>query len=191
MKERIKEHLLVISIIYGIIIIALMAMTYVKMDGYIEVTTSDSFYTDLNKYRAEVANVKNESCRTEISNLIDFVNARALNGKIVLKDYYRIALTGEGILSKYDGIKTSCSISKEIAEEKGLNYMFLTASLQNDEIFQKYLYQHELRLVDNYYRMITEPSMITPENNIKTGMELSIIKTLLEIANNGGVVNEN
>ena len=166
MKEKIKEYLLVISIFYGIVIIALMTMTYTKMENYIEVKAPDNFYTDLSKYKTEVTKVKNESCKQEIGNLINFIESHTLNGKVNLKDYYAQLLNGEAIAEYYSNTKTACSISDVTATDKGLEHMFLAATMQNDEIYQKYLYQHELSIKDVNYRMIAEPSMINNENNL-------------------------
>ena len=72
-------------------------------------------------------------------------------------------------------------ITEDVAKEHNLPIMFITASIQNDEIFGKYLYQYEINMKDLYFRNISEPALTSIENKIKNEMELKLIKDVLEI----------
>ena len=192
MKEKIKEYLLVVSIVYGFVIVLFMTVTYFNMETYIEFEKNNDFYTKVDSYKKEVNLISNQVCKTELNNYLGFIEKHNLEGKVVLKDYFNTAIIGEeGILDYYGKIKKACSLSDESVKENGLPSMFLAATLENDEILQKYMYQSELHLKDYNLRLIAMPSLLRHENDIKTGNELNIIRTVLEMINDGGRANEN
>lgn len=191
LKEKIKEHLLVISIIYGIIIILLMLFTYLKMDTNISLNNTD-ISKEINKYKKQINLIENNKCKTELLNYTNYINENNFKNKTNIRSYYRKTfLSGESILTYYSKIKNSCKITNEKAKEYNLSTMFITATIQTDEIIQTYMYQHEIRLDDFYFRDIAEPSIIQVENQIKKENELNIIKNILKIINeNKEVTNE-
>lgn len=195
MKEKIKEHLFIISIIYGITIIILMLITYSKMTTYIEINNNKNFTSKIDKYKQEISLLENNQCKNEITNLINFIEKTNYNKIINLKDHYnKIFYNNESILEYYSKIKNACSITDKKAKEYNLPTMFITASIQNDELIQRYLYQYEINIKDIYFRNISEPNLNNIENNIKKENELIIIKNILQIIkenNNMEVKNEN
>lgn len=192
MKEKIKEYLLVVSIVYGFVMVLFMTVTYFNMETYIEFEKNNDFYAKVDSYKKKVNLISNQVCKNELNNYLSFIEKHNLEGKVILKDYFNTAIIGEdGILDYYGKIKKACSISDKTAKEKDLSSMFLAAALENDEILQKYMYQTELHLKDYNLRLIAMPSLLKLENEIKTGNELSIIRTVLEIINEGGNTSEN
>lgn len=183
MKEKIKEHLVVISILYGIIIILLMGITYFKMDTHVEFQEDTDFTLTLNNYKKEIMLLENSNCKNALNNLVNYIEQNNLSGKVNLKDYYnKVFYNNESILSFYGEIKNACPmITEDVAKEHNLPIMFITASIQNDEIFGKYLYQYEINMKDLYFRNISEPALTSIENKIKNEMELKLIKDVLKI----------
>ena len=183
MKEIIKEHLVVISILYGIVIILLMGITYFKMDKHVEFQEDTDFIVTLNNYKKEIMLLEDTNCKSTLNKLVNYIEQNNLSGKVNLKDYYnKVFYNNESILSFYGEIKDNCSmITEDVAKEHNLPIMFITASIQNDEIFGKYMYQYEINTKDLYFRNISEPALTSIENKIKNEMELKLIKDVLEI----------
>lgn len=183
MKEKIKEHLVVISILYGIIIILLMGITYLKMDTHVEFQEDADFVVTLNNYKKEIMLLEDTNCKSTLNKLVDYIEQNNLSGKVNLKDYYnKVFYNNESILNFYVEIKNACPIiTEEVAKEHNLPIMFITASIQNDEIFGKYFYQYEINMKDLYFRNISEPALTSIENKVKKEMELKLIKDVLKI----------
>ena len=178
MKEIIKEHLVVISILYGIVIILLMGITYFKMDKHVEFQEDTDFIVTLNNYKKEIMLLEDTNCKSTLNKLVNYIEQNNLSGKVNLKDYYnKVFYNNESILSFYGEIKDNCSmITEDVAKEHNLPIMFITASIQNDE-----MYQYEINTKDLYFRNISEPALTSIENKIKNEMELKLIKDVLEI----------
>ena len=73
MKEKIKEHLVVISILYGIIIILLMGITYFKMDTYVEFQEDEDFVEILNNYKKEIMLLEDTNCKSTLNKLVNYI----------------------------------------------------------------------------------------------------------------------
>ena len=183
MKEKIKEHLVVVSFLYGIIIILLMGITYFKMDTHVEFQEDEDFVVTLNNYKKEIMLLDDTNCKSTLNKLVNYIEQNNLSGSVNLKDYYnKVFYNNESILNFYREIKNTCPmITEDVAKEHNLPIMFITASIQNDEIFGKYLYQYEINMKDLYFRNISEPALTSIENKIKNEMELKLIKDVLKI----------
>ena len=191
MKEKIKEYLLAVTLIYGIVIVLLMIMTYTNMEEYLEFEKDNNFYEELNNYKNEVSKIENQSCKQEINNLINYIEKHNLSGKVNLKEYYNNTFHDNNYLPGYHWkINEACSIKKRVADSEGLSMMYLTASIQNDEILQPYMYQYEIHLKDNTFRQMAEPSFLKYQQSIQNDRELNILKTTLKIVNDKGDVSE-
>ena len=159
------------------------------MDGSIELETPQSFYTNMEKYKKEVDNIQNETCKQEVNLLITGIEEFDLNGKTTAREYFNKLFSPNSTTYRYQDLLKACSISNEEAEARGLTSALLTAMLQRDEVMRSYWFQYELNLKDMYTRMIIEPDYKNLENKIKSGMEEQVVKTVLEIVS-GGDTNE-
>jgi len=196
MKEKLKNSLIMFSIFYITIITILMFITYVNAEDTIHFEVVDNFNETLNNYKEEASSITNIDCQKYVNNLIDYVEKTNYSGDVNIKDMFNNVYSEEILLSYYLKGKEAClQFTDENAKEYELPSMFITASIQNDEILQKYTTQYELIIKDNLVRLITEPQLVNTENNIKQNTELNIIKNIIEMVkeNNesGSGLNEN
>ena len=187
MKEKIKNIILITSITYSIIIIVAMFFTPLNMTTTIELYDNENNINELKEYKKQLATMDKNECTKVISDLITYYEATSYKGKINLKDKYNYEFNNI-YLNYYEPIKNNCNIPKE--DEDKLPIKFITASIQNDELFQKYIYQYELNFKDYYTRLDTEASMESVEYNINRKSQLEIISYLINLNNKEDNINE-
>ena len=181
--ENIKKYILFTSILYGIIIMLAMTITYFRMDTKVELNVNEKELNELlDSYSRQAENINDEMCKSTVDDLIEFVRSNNKSEVRNLSDYYyEILDTGENILNYYTRVSNSCpNITTDVLKKYDLQLLYLTASIQNDEILQKYMYQYELSIKNKSVRNISEASLIAVENNIRTKSELAIIKNTIQ-----------
>lgn len=181
--EKIKKLILFTSTLYGLIIVISMVFTYAKMDTKVELVVDEKEVSKLlDSYSKQAESIKDETCRDTIGDLINFVRENNKSGVRDLVEYYSEILNSkENILIYYSKIKNSCpKLTDKVLENYDLQLLYITSSIQNDEILHKYMFGYELSFKDNSARSVGETSLITIENNIRAKSELAIIKNTIK-----------
>lgn len=191
MKDKLKKIVLYLGISYMIIVIILMFISYFASTKYIEFGDND-YQKIIDDYKEKSQNIDEDSCREYFNSLLDFITKNNYTGKVDIKTIAsNTVFNDETILSYYlKGIDSCSKLTKEIAEEKGFSTLFLTSSVTNDSLLEKYSFQYELSYPDRIIRVIVSPSAQTVQNKIIVESELEIIKEVYEIVNDE-VENEN
>ena len=183
MKKKIKTILYIFSIFYMSMIIVLMMMAYCDMRvDDIELTVNDEYVQKINSYKNKVSSLDNSTCKDYLNDLIKFIEKDVNRDKVSIKEYYK-QITGEDSLLSYysKGWETCDKLTSEIMQKENMPAMFLTASIQGDEIIEKYIYQYEMGFKDYELRNLREVSLEPVRNNIKINNELKIIERLIDI----------
>lgn len=182
MKENIKISLFGISIFYSLIVIILMIFSLMNSVDKIDFGDEYDDNGRLDEYKKEILLLENNSCTNTISEIIKYYEDTSYIGEVRIKDIYDYSLE-KGIISFYIDVRDNCNINDEIVEEYDLSRKFLTATIQSDELFQRYYFQYEIGIKNISIRDIFEPTLSNIEYNIKKGMELEIIDDLINIVN--------
>ena len=192
MKERIKNSLFPISMFFCIMVIVLSIISYVNARDKITLNLTKDFKNDISYYKKEVNNLSDNNCKNYLNNFISYIEKTNYNGDIYITDYFNnLYINDETLLGFYSKGKESCyKLTDEKMKDKKLPLLFITATMQDDEIMSNFNTQYELNIKDNLVRLITEPDLIYTENSIKQNTELNIIKTMLEIIKEDEVINE-
>ena len=189
MKETIKNVLFCISIFYSIIIITLMLITKNNLVSIVELHDSEENKNKLNNYKQQVSLLEQNSCTGVINKIIKHYEETSYDGEVSLRKMYEYDFDNS-LLSYYTQAKESCKLNEEDEKKYNLPTKFITASIQRDEMYQRYYFQYELRINDYITRLIAEPLLSGVEYQISKNMELEILSILIEISSRDGVVNE-
>lgn len=181
MKENIKNILFTISIFYSLVIIILMCVTTSNLVINVELHDSEENRIKLTEYKVELRSLPKNSCTDVIEEIIRHYEDTLYDGKVNLRKMYEYDTTNS-ILSYYNKAKDKCNISEEDEKKYNLSTKFITSSIQKDEMYQRYYFQYELRIIDYFNRLIIEPATTGIEYHINRTEELEIIKALIEIS---------
>ena len=192
MKEKIKNALIPIGIIYMVVIIILSLISYHNAKGKISLSLGNNYKESMNTYKEEANKINNKECKNYVNNLINYVDKTNYEGEVLVKDLFnRVFISNDFLLSYYlKGIESCSLLTKEKAEEYNLPNLFMTASLMDDAILSKYTTQYEILIKDNLIREIVLPDLTSSENSIKQKTELMIIKNIIQIIKEGETLNE-
>ena len=189
MKEKIKNIILTISEYYAVVTVLLMIFKINNIVDTVELTDSKENINKLNEYKEKYALLDKNSCTKLIGDVITHYEDTSYNGKVKLKDMWDYD-GNNGLLSYYLKIKETCNFDDKILEEYNLPSKFLTASIQRDELYQRFYFEYELGFVDVYMRDIAAATLSSVEYNINRKNELEIIESLIEIYSKGEIANE-
>jgi len=189
MKEKIKKALLTISIFYSVGIIILIIITNNNLVTTVELHDSNENKNKLQSYKEDLSKLEQNSCAYIINKIIKHYEETSYDGTISLKEMYENDLDNS-LLSYYTKAKDSCNLSKENEEKYNLPQKFITASIQRDEMYQKYYFQYELQFKDSTNRLIIEPYITGIEYEINRKTELEIISSLIELLSEESAINE-
>ena len=189
MKEKIKSILLVISVFYVVIIVILMIFKINNFVTTVQLTDSDENKNKLNEYKEELALLEKNDCTSLIGELIKHYEDTSYDGVVKIKDMWSYD-ENNGFLSFYTKIKETCNYDDEILKKYNLPSNFVTASIQRDELYQRFYFQYELGFLDIYMRDIAAATITSIEYNINRSTELEVIESLIEIYSKGEITNE-
>lgn len=189
MKENIKKILLCISIFYSITIIVLTSITASNLVSTVELKDTQENKTKIAEYKQQLMTLPQNNCTEVIGEIISYYNETSYEGKVNLKEMYKYDYE-KSLLSYYLKTRESCKLSKQDEEKYNLPTKFITASIQKDEMYQRYYFQYELKLTDYNTRIIVEPLLTNLEYEINRTMELEIISSLIEIVGKEVAINE-
>lgn len=190
MKDKIKTMLFGAFIFYVVLIVGLIIYNGSSYEDSFEIPSDDSSRTQkLNLYKEKLSTMDNNACNVFIKKLIDYYEKTDIKGKIKYSDYYKQTVNNDGddyiLVNYYEDAKKSCNLTDKEIDEYNFNYLFLTGSIQIDEIMEKYYYNYEINLRDNFSRLIAEPLLYRYEYDINRDSTLIIIKDLIEISEKG------
>ena len=174
MKEKIKLMLLGAFIFYTITIITLIIYNGKSINKTIEFPNNEEYTETLNTYKQQLST---------INNLINYYEKTNYT-TITYKEYYNQMIKEQTptLLSQFPTIKKACSLNEQTINKYNFIFLFLTGSIQFDEILQNKYYNYELSIKDNYFRQIVEPNLIPYEYNTNRKSILIIISNLIEIS---------
>jgi len=183
MKKKIKNIILYFSVFYMIIIVVLMIESYIGMNtDIINLSVSDKNIEEINEYKNKISSLDNFACKKYLNSLVNRFEKDINREKMNLKDYYK-EITGEdSILNYYTKDRENCEIlTNDVMIKANMPIMFITASIQNDELVEDYFFQYELGFKDYKTRDLRKLSLVGVRYNIKINNELRIIEELLKI----------
>ena len=180
-KEIIKNTIMYIGCFYILIITGIIILNYCTATKSIEINDNEDNLKLLEEYKKEVNNISDLACRNSINDFIKQYERTSFNGKINLKDWYKVITKEDAILSYYSKIKESCKITNEESNRFNLPYLFLSSSIQNEEILQKSYFQYELHLKDYFLRNIADTYLYGVEYNLQRQGSRIIISNLIQM----------
>lgn len=185
MSKKIKDAILYIGLFYMIVVVILTIINYCSMTTTIELSGND-YKQQIELFKEKVASIENKTCKNYFTDLIEKVNRDISIDKINLQEYYNIITSENSILNYYSKAIEQCEeITQEKMNSSNMPLKFITASIQNDEILDGFIYQYELGFKDLKIRKVREKSLLGVENNIRIQNELQIIEELINIVNLG------
>lgn len=193
MKDKIKLGLLSISLCYIVLISFFSIKSYNNYLGTIDVSTSDDYKEELKKIKPSIDSISNDECKNYLNYFLENIEAFDGEDSVSVKKYFnKIYLNSDGILTYYQKGQEVCNgFSSENAKKHDLLLLFMTASIQDDEILQSHLFNYELRINDRFVRDILYAHLSSAELNIKKETSLKILKILVDLEKKYEVNNEN
>lgn len=195
MQEKIRNAILPISLFYMIVIVILMALTYIQAQDTIEFKYIENFENKMANNKLEVNNLNDKVCEDALNKYIDYSIKYTYNGNVKVKTFFndKFLNPDEIFLSNYLKIKDNCKLTDEQMKDNDLPNMFLNVTVLEEEILQKYLFNYEIKFNDIITRIILEPNIYNTEYSISQNLKLKIIDTVLEILKErkNEVLNEN
>ncbi len=189
MKEKIKSILFIISIFYSVTIIVLMIFVTNNMVTTVELSDSKENINKLKEYKLQVNSLEDDKCTKIINKIIKHYEETSYDGKVSIKEMYEYDFDNN-LLNYYVDVKKDCNISEVEEKKYNLPSKFVAASIQRDEIYQRYYFQYELNFVDFYMRNIGQAFLSGVEYSINRSNILEIISNLIEISNKEVIINE-
>lgn len=186
MKKRMRDILFIISIVYSLAIIIFMTLTLINAKSSVELYDSEENIKKIAEYKKEVNLLPQNSCTYIIKDIIEYYEITSYNGEVNLKEMYDFS-EKNSLLSFYVHVKDNCSLTDKLSNEYNLPTKFLTASIQQDELFHRYYFQYELSIKDVFTRSVMEASMTNVEYKIRKNIELDIISNLIALQKEGEV----
>ncbi len=141
----------------------------------------------LNTLKQEVLLLEDNSCSNVVNELIKYYEKTSYDGMVNLKELYDSKIDNSGFLGYYTDLKDSCNLTEEDNDKYSFSDLFITTTIQNEEIYQRYLYQYELGVKDLYFRSVVEPNLNNTEYRIRKKSELKIISNVIEMVKERGV----
>lgn len=182
MRKNIRSGIFFISIFYIISICFLMIMNMGLSVSKIELYDSDENKEKLAELKEELLVLESNSCTTVIDEMIVYYEKTSYDGVVELKAMYDIENPDSmSFLNYYLKLKDNCNITDEDNEKYDFPNLFITSTIQNEAIYQRYLYQYELGLKDLYFRAIAEPNINNVEYLIRKRAEIKVISNAIEM----------
>lgn len=176
MKDKIKDSIFIVSIVYSIIIISLMLFSYSTSVNTVEFNDDSENIKILNQYKENLKDIGESTCKSSLNNLINHYEKTSYNGKVNLKD----KIMDEDFVLKYAAaIIKDCNLNDETRSSVALK--MLTSSIQFDEVLQRLYFQYEIKIPDLNNRLIMEPSMDGIRYNINRKNQLEAIKMIIDV----------
>lgn len=189
MKEKIKNILFIISIFYSVVIIVSMIFTTINMVDIVDLSDTRENKSKLKEYKAQVSLLEENKCTKMINKIIKHYEETSYDGNVKIKEMFNYDFD-DSLLSYYGDTQKACNISEEDAKKYNLPFKFVAASIQRDELYQRYYFQYELNFRDIYMRDIGQAVLTGIEYNINRSNILEIISDLIEISSREVIVNE-
>ncbi len=194
MKEKIKLMLLGAFIFYALAIIGLIIYNGSSYNDSFHIEENTENTQKLTSYKQKLSKMENNSCNNTINELITYYEKTNYSGDIKYSTINKLIFhnsENDTILSSnYDNIKKACKLNDEIIEKYNFDYLFLSGSLQFDEIIKDNNFAYELSFKDSSFRAIAEPNITNYEYAINRNATLTIISNLIEISSKAGGNNE-
>ena len=175
MKERVKELIFIISIVYSLFIIALMLYSFFTSHNIIELNDSSDNIELLNNYKESLKNIKESTCKSALNDLIAHYEKTSYNGEINFKNQVEAS---DGLLNHASSLLKSCNFDEET--RKSVVHNMLIASIQFEEVLQKFYFQYEIRIPDLNNRELSEPSLNVIRYSINRNSQLETIKLIID-----------
>ena len=189
MKEKLKNILFIVSSFYSMVVVIFMLIVSSNLSDTIELQDLEENKSKLNEYKQQLANLEQNSCTEVINKIIEQYEKTSYDGEVSLREMFEYDFDNS-LLSYYIGVKDNCNLDSNQQEKYNLPIKFITASIQRDELYEKYYFQYELKLSDYSNRLIIEPLISNVEYQINRGMQLEIISNLIEISSGEVSINE-
>ena len=194
MKEKIKLMLLGAFIFYVIGIIGLIIYNGSKYNDTFYINNNPEFTKKITLYKQKLSKMENNSCKNSISKLISYYEKTNYSGNVKYSTINKLIFNNSKnytlLSSNYESIKKACKLNDETIEKYNFDYLFLSGSIQFDEIIKDNNFAYELSFKDSSFRAIAEPNITNYEYTINRNATLTIISNLIEISTKDGVNNE-
>lgn len=194
MKEKIKLMLLGAFIFYVIGIIGLIIYNGSKYNDTFYINNNPEFTKKITLYKQKLSKMENNSCNNQISKLITYYEKTNYSGNVKYSTINKLIFNNSKnntlLSSNYESIKKACKLNDETIEKYNFDYLFLSGSIQFDEIIKDNNFAYELSFKDSSFRAIAEPNVANYEYEINRNATLTIISNLIEISTKDGVNNE-
>lgn len=189
MRDNIKKILFIISIFYSLVVIVLMLVNSANVVTDIELYDTDENRVKLSEYKTQLSLLKQNDCTNVVNEMIEYYEQTSYNGKVNLKEMYNKNY-GKSFLSFYMEVRNKCSLTDSFTKGNNLATKFLTEMMQREELYQRYVFQYEIKIKDNFMRNIADPDITRIEYKINKEVELEIISMLVDMLSKGGTINE-
>lgn len=190
MKNNIKIGLVSFSLVYIVIIVIFSIKSYINYQDTIIIGDNKELREEISVIKNNIDNLSNQDCKYYLNDLLSLIEDV---NKITVKDYFnKVYLNGNNILSYYHkGIDACDGFNEDSAKKNDLPLLFITASVQDDEILQDYMFNYEFSLNDRLPRDVAYASLTSMELKIKNDTVLNIIEKIIELEKDSEVNNEN
>lgn len=176
MKEKIKGIIFTIAIVYSIVVVILMLYSYSTSIITISFTDKSDNINTLNKYKEDLKNIQESSCKIALNSLINHYERTSYNGIVNLKDKY---IEEDGTLKYAEAIIKNCNLKDDVRQKIALK--MITSSIQFDEVLKELYFQYEIRIPDLNNRSIMEISLYTIRYEINRVNQLDTIEMLVDM----------
>lgn len=194
MKEKIKLMLLGAFILYAIGTIGLIINNGSNYNDTFYINNNPEFTKKITLYKQKLSKMENNSCNNSISKLITYYEKTNYSGNVKYSTINKLIFNNSKnytlLSSNYESIKKACKLNDERIEKYNFDYLFLSGSIQFDEIIKDNNFAYELSFKDSSFRAIAEPNVANYEYEINRNATLTIISNLIEISTKDGVNNE-
>ena len=147
----------------------------------ISVKPLESYTTKVTKLRNEIDNVKDNKCKTSLTNMLNRINETNFNDPVSLEEYYN-AYYKDGIpfIQLFEETVNECALT----DVDDIYIEVLKQSVFPDMMKERYLLSHELVLKDNSSRKVLTKQNTEKGTFITKTLELDILKSLISEVKN-------
>lgn len=174
-----KKLIYSISIAYMIFILILMVVSLTTLTEKLTFNKIPEYESKIKELKEAINKKEDSTCKESIKTLIDASENTYFVGDIYLKNVYKKINDNEkSFLIIYGKTLNNCNINEILKKE--INLYAITATIQYNDLIQKYVFDYELKIIDIKSRNENEASLTSIKSTINKNMELKVIEALIE-----------
>ncbi len=178
--NRFKDLLLSVFVLGSIVIIIFIIISFFNAKTTIEISKNDNNEEKLLILRGKVDALEDGECKSFLKDYVKWIDDFNLEGTIKIRNLYFDMLENSPTTKYFEDAKNKCGFTNEEIHENNITSDYLTLLILPDVIFDKYLFDHELRLKD-HLRSIAEANIDNVAYSTLNSTKLDILNKYINL----------